>query len=1092
MRAAHQEKERITTEANERSPDLLRLAARAATIDERLAGGYLPIDSPESRALAEQRLETWIQAATAGDRALFEKKVSQAGHRLDQIVPLLGEVQLAPGAAPPAWIATYSRVRESLISDDTPLEQGPSSPPKDSALAFEDLYAPVVRAARIERDALAGAAAVALLSDEALAALDRGLLERLCRCVSPAIQESFALYRIARQPASLLHGRPVSADANSTKTYRQFVNRLRHGQIDGVFEAKPVAARVLATVVGCWIEATSEFLRRLSADLGPIQDELGGAGDLGPVETVGYGLSDPHNGGRTVIGLRFANGLAIGYKPKDLGPDQAWRALLAWLKRQDAPASARPPKVVARDGYGWVEWVSPSECSRREDVEAFFERAGAMLCLVHLLQGTDFHSGNVIAAGSDPVPIDLETLMHPRSLNVLDGEVGPAAAEARRSILASALRTAYLPYGVPTIDGNVSVVGGVERGRIVKFPALGFRLVNSDAMELAMTEFESSSIRRGLPTFDGETIAAQDHAERIVHGYQRMYRFWLRRRNDLLAPGGPLEAFASIQGRCVLRGTRIYAGLLRRSLHPSHLSDGVSWSANFHLLTRLSTLRTDSNLSSRLQRAERRALARLDIPLFRQQADGTAVQAPGGEPIADVFEESSFIAMGRQVRALSKRTLERDVEIVRLALDGASAKAAPPKSWANVGLQTSTSLLREKAVEIGERLAGRAFRAGDEAAWLGRTSVPGDDFAQLSVIRQELYSGAAGVGLFFAALYKATGRSVHKEMALASLARLRSDLNRPDCSRRLGRVLGVGGAAGLGSIVYGFMRAAQWLDEPTLLGDGRRAALLIDDNRIAEDERLDLTTGSAGALTALLALSRSAGEPPSEAALGCARRLIGRQVETPTGGRAWKTIDRHNCLTGAAHGAAGIAFSLLRLYEATGEESYRDAALQGVAYERSQFVPESGNWPDLRTWRWAGHDSRLINQWCQGAAGIGLLRLSTLNVMDDSVTRTEIETAIETTRNEAILPRDNLCCGNFGRLELLLEAGRRLDRPELVTTARDRAAQLVAHADATGSFRWAAGTDSHNPGLFVGVAGIGYQLLRLEQPAKFPSILSWG
>src|SRR5205085_438597 len=53
-------------------------------------------------------------------------------------------------------------------------------------------------------------------------------------------------------------------------------------------------------------------------------------------------------------------------------------------------------------------------------------------------------------------------------------------------------------------------------------------------------------------------------------------------------------------------------------------------------------------------------------------------------------------------------------------------------------------------------------------------------------------------------------------------------------------------------------------------------------------------------------------------------------------------------LTGYSHGAAGIAWALLELAARAGADRFRPAALGAIAYERSLFSAEAGNWPDLR------------------------------------------------------------------------------------------------------------------------------------------------
>ena len=80
----------------------------------------------------------------------------------------------------------------------------------------------------------------------------------------------------------------------------------------------------------------------------------------------------------------------------------------------------------------------------------------------------------------------------------------------------------------------------------------------------------------------------------------------------------------------------------------------------------------------------------------------------------------------------------------------------------------------------------------------------------------------------------------------------------------------------------------------------------------------------------------------------CGEHLLQHRSESRHGPRAWKTLSRKEMLTGFSHGAAGIAYALLKLYEATGESSFREAALEAVAYETSVFLPEVSNWPDFR------------------------------------------------------------------------------------------------------------------------------------------------
>ena len=313
-------------------------------------------------------------------------------------------------------------------------------------------------------------------------------------------------------------------------------------------------------------------------------------------------------------------------------------------------------------------------------------------------------------------------------------------------------------------------------------------------------------------------------------------------------------------------------------------------------------------------------------------------------------------------------------------------------------------------------------------------------------------------------------------------------LRTPEAAGRFADAVGIGGASGLGSVVYALTRLAGLLDSEELLEDARLAAGLIDDEKIARDERLDLIAGSAGAALGLIALGRRTGdEALFRRAAVCGEHLL-RKRAGRRGRRAWKTFaDRP--LTGLAHGAAGFALALLRLYEATGDTRFRDAAREAVRYERGVFDGRAGNWPDYR-----GGGRGFSTMWCHGAPGIGLARLAGIGLDEDPESLAEVAAALKATERFGLRGPDYLCCGTLGRVELLLEAGVRLNRAALVRRSLAAAAALVERARREGGFRLVEGQHAaapFKPGLFRGAAGVGYGLLRVAYPRRVPSVLTW-
>lgn len=128
--------------------------------------------------------------------------------------------------------------------------------------------------------------------------------------------------------------------------------------------------------------------------------------------------------------------------------------------------------------------------------------------------------------------------------------------------------------------------------------------------------------------------------------------------------------------------------------------------------------------------------------------------------------------------------------------------------------------------------------------------------------------------------------------------------------------------------------------------------------------------------------------------------------------------------------------------------------------------------------------------WCNGAAGIGLGRLGGLSLLATNVVYQDIEVALQTTQRYGF-DVDQLCCGNFGRIELLVVAAQKLSRPELLESAKQRAAWLVARSKQVGGYALTPNSVEpiFSPNFFAGTAGIGYELLRLAFPEVFPSVL---
>jgi lantibiotic modifying enzyme len=133
-----------------------------------------------------------------------------------------------------------------------------------------------------------------------------------------------------------------------------------------------------------------------------------------------------------------------------------------------------------------------------------------------------------------------------------------------------------------------------------------------------------------------------------------------------------------------------------------------------------------------------------------------------------------------------------------------------------------------------------------------------------------------------------------------------------------------------------------------------------------------------------------------------------------------------------------------------------------------------------------------MSAWCHGAPGIVTGRLIGRAALGDSLTGAELDDGLRTTATSE-RSSDHLCCGALGRADVLLSAGLELGRADLLASSRELVARVVARAGDQG-FRFAPTSFERSTdfvGLFRGLPGIGYLLLRMLEPSLLPSVLAF-
>jgi lantibiotic modifying enzyme len=251
------------------------------------------------------------------------------------------------------------------------------------------------------------------------------------------------------------------------------------------------------------------------------------------------------------------------------------------------------------------------------------------------------------------------------------------------------------------------------------------------------------------------------------------------------------------------------------------------------------------------------------------------------------------------------------------------------------------------------------------------------------------------------------------------------------------------------------------------------------------DESFDVVRGSAGTILGLLALYERDPHPRLlETASQCVQRLLNTQQPSEKDGEAWPTLNTHQQLTGYGHGASGIAYSLLRLYDVTGETQYRDSALEAVQFEQATYSDAKKHWPDYRQ----NSKAEYLDRWCHGRTGIGLSRLAMRDIIDSQIVERDVDRAVHDIQSMSPASTDHLCCGTTGRAMFALEVQQRLN--EGYGLAHELLSNMVSRKSHRGNYVVnAKAAHVSTPSLFDGISGIGYGLLRVTSPDKLPCVL---
>jgi type 2 lantibiotic biosynthesis protein LanM len=841
-----------------------------------------------------------------------------------------------------------------------------------------------------------------------------------------------------------------------------------------LFDQYPVLARLMCERSTKWLSEIASIVSAIRLDIAALESLL--QKPCISVSSISTSIGD-HHLGRSVARVSIEEGGILYFKPRESSFDDLLDSCAAIVETVGfAIAPVVPSGVNSKCGtYHWHLAVEPLNCELAE-LPTFYKNAGALLALVYVLGLTDVHCENVIGVGARLVVVDTESALDRCPQTDLSRPVNWLAD--------TVLSTGFLPDPVLHSDGSVddfSVFGSDVKEMSQPRPGWRWTATGKDQLTYVFGDWAVHQPSAHLPLSDSSVQDALDHCEELCQGF-RLGLAALSSQSAAIITRSSVRRLT----RILLRNTWEYSEMLKRSFHPKNLRSGLD--RDMSLAALWSDEATPRPARSHLEHC---AMLRMDIPLVQIETS-SGVATVDGQVATDVRTMGNVQArLANKLMALPD-DVDRQCLLIETSLAAAAASVPSgergrlPKPLEMLGrdrgsyhapqLKPATRDPTAEADRIGRWLQAAASLSTTEARWLGLREL--GPRRGIGPIGWDLYSGLAGISLFLIELYNVTGERYAADLSKAAFRAAMSDVAiAHESNTRIGLFDGWCGMAYAAARIGRVLGEERYLEFHTIAVE-RVAHLLSSEQQSV----LDVVSGSAGVALGLLSLWPTMGGDVLEQAL----LMLGESIHSnvtrfvQAQGQGFSAVGEMS-LAGVAHGSSGIALALEHLGHHFGNSEWVAVAKDALVAEERLYSVSLQNFIDLRE---PDSDDPLFG-WCHGLPGSLLVRLrSKSGISTETLQRFSLDLVAQAGRG---FRDDSLCHGSSGIAEVAAAC-------EAAGLWPDFAPRPVDVLFGGSSDSWRCGFFRHPevPSLGVGLAGIGYQCLRLSEPQKVPSLLSVG
>jgi type 2 lantibiotic biosynthesis protein LanM len=815
-------------------------------------------------------------------------------------------------------------------------------------------------------------------------------------------------------------------------------------------------------------------------------------GQIENITKISWPIGDFHNRNTSNTLLTFSNGKEIYYKKRNPENNYFFSEFVSYLKILGLQIDFKEPYRHSYTNYYWEEKINVLESLNPEMINDYYFNLGNYLAIFYFVGIYDITLDNLLANLNCPIFIDLECIFRP-NLNYSDKNPFP---EFYSYFNESCVSSGLLPFWTPLGADKVSNIGGInkELNFTDELPEL---VIRNDGKLGRDTKKIKREINHIPKLTNNKYCFIEDYIEQFLSGFGTCMKFFLTNKNRIHDFINNNKNINKIKSRVLLRHTFVYNSIIKEIKHPVKLKD----LKKTNLLLNFLYNAQDNVMTKEIIKSEINQIKNLDIPYFYTYPNSLTIYAFNNKINFPIIKETGLNATFRRILNLNDKEIENQTTLVKKSLicfkeietEILGEKTISKKINANNQLENTFSKedLKKYLSSLGEYILSRGISTDNSYNWF-EISVGRSGNWEFLPKTPGIYDGLDGLGIFYLYLYKITNVIEFKNISKNILEKSIFLLEKIDLKAKYHLLSPLNFPLSTIFFLWHYSRLTGEM-ENILKHLIKNFLVPLVNKNINCDEYLDFVNGSAGLLTLVCNLYKMYPSNDLKNIIVKTKNHIINKSINNNNCLTWNSLNFNN-LVGFAHGNSGFIFALTNYYEISQDKSILDYIVGSFNYIQSQYNSKSSSWYDLRYPQ--KQDS--LASWCHGSSGIIISYAKAKKYLKNNYFEFEndLQKIIHKIFDDEIYNDDCICHGFWGNIEAISilnnQLNNQLNNPSLNNIILEKGIIKLQNI-AKNHENWKTGFKSNKyniVGLFLGLTGIGYNIMKMFWPDEIPSILS--